>query len=123
MVAVSKSVITSSSAASIPARVCSRSHRAPKLFVPSPTPVTSGPPSPSLRRRMPRPYRSGGRRCGSARAHTTPPEAERTQIEAGRDKQQSSVTDEQRRVLEDPADHRTEQGRAEGDRGDAHVLE
>src|ERR1700733_11320719 len=52
MFAVSKRVMPSSSAASITARVCSRSQRRPKLFVPSPTSVTSGPPSPSCRVRM-----------------------------------------------------------------------
>src|SRR5947209_18654580 len=52
MSAVSNSVTPSSNAASITARVCSRSQRAPKLFVPRPTTVTSGPPSPSVRVRM-----------------------------------------------------------------------
>src|SRR4051812_30294152 len=60
MSAVSKSVTPSSSAASITARVCSRSQRAPKLFVPRPTTVTSGPPSPSVRVRMPRTLPGGG---------------------------------------------------------------
>src|SRR5437763_16241317 len=48
MSAVSISVTPASRAASSTARVCSRSQRRPKLFVPSPTTETSGPPSPSI---------------------------------------------------------------------------
>src|ERR1700750_2972722 len=52
MSAVSISVTPASSAASITARVCSSSMRAPKLFVPRPTTETSGPPSPRMRVRI-----------------------------------------------------------------------
>src|SRR5882762_5621921 len=59
MSAVSISVTPSLSAASRTARDCSRSQRAPKLFVPRPTTETSGPPSPSVRVRTARRYRLG----------------------------------------------------------------
>src|SRR5215831_185311 len=52
MSAVSNSVMPASSAASMTARVASKSARAPKLLQPRPTTETSGPPSPSGRVRM-----------------------------------------------------------------------
>src|SRR5258708_23828164 len=123
MFGVSKSVIPSSSAASITACVCCRSIRPPKLFVPSPTTVTSGPPSPSVRVRMPRRYRSDRGPCGSGDAQTSASERERTQVQPGGDEQKGAVADEKRCVLEDSAEHRAEQVRAERDRRRAHVLE
>src|SRR5436305_2270070 len=64
MSAVSISVTPSSSAASMTARDCSRSQRAPKLLVPRPTTETSGPPSPSDRVRTARRYPLGSVRGG-----------------------------------------------------------
>src|SRR5438067_829510 len=72
MSAVSMSVTPSSSAASMTARDCSRSHRPPKLFVPRPTTETSGPPSPSIRVRTSRRYPLGSVARADAAAFASP---------------------------------------------------
>src|SRR5260370_39140068 len=123
MFAVSKSVIPSSSAVSITLRVCPRSIRPPKLFVPSPTTVTSGPPSPSVRVRMRRRYRSDRGWCGSGDSEPAAPGRERAQVQPGGDEQEGPVADEERCILEDSAEHRAKQVRAERNRRRADVLE